>query len=313
MHSNVMSQIQFYDTTSTSTSTTPHHFQTMKTRHDRKATIKQRSTSHLDNTDETRLAGRRASVKVETSYKVRLRIVVVFCILTMPLIPQSHAVRGTTSTPHRVIISVVTCQGGVDPPWHVVSHFDLFPSRRGEEVLPLLSHHYSHFDAMRRVCPSSSCHYSHFDATRRVCPSSSCRDSLFPFRRDEEGLPLLFVLLFLFWRSELLSTSKFPILMWVPLHCFNVYIYIFLYMTIFKVYLLDFYPRVVETRHPYPQNPYPCARVRVSTGMGTGPAGDTRGLPVPFTTWESSWWWPSRHTSRHFECWSVDSWSLGGK
>jgi len=48
--------------------------------------------------------------------------------------------------------------------------------------------------------------------------------------------------------------------MWVPLHCFNVYI-IFLYMTIFKVYLLDFYPRVVETCHPYPQNPYPCAWV----------------------------------------------------
>ena len=40
MHSNVTSQIQFYDTTSTSTSTTPHHFRTMKTRHDRKATVK---------------------------------------------------------------------------------------------------------------------------------------------------------------------------------------------------------------------------------------------------------------------------------
>jgi len=45
MHSNVMSQIQFYDTTSTSTSTTPHHFWTTKTRHNRKATIKLHITS----------------------------------------------------------------------------------------------------------------------------------------------------------------------------------------------------------------------------------------------------------------------------
>jgi len=60
--------------------------------------------------------------------------------------------------------------------------------------------------------------------------------------------------------------SKFPISTWVPLHCFNVYI-IFLYMTIFKVYLLDFYPRVVETRHPYP-SPVPTKPVPVCMGTG---------------------------------------------
>jgi len=97
MDSNVTSQIQFYDTTSTSTSTTPHHFWTTKMRHNRKATIKLHITSGQHRWDKW-LAGRWASVKVETSYKVRLQIVVEFCILTMLLMPQSH--------------------------WHVVSHFN---------------------------------------------------------------------------------------------------------------------------------------------------------------------------------------------
>jgi len=151
-------------------------------------------------------------------------------------------------------------------------------SQRGEEGLPLLSHHYSHFDAMRRVCPSSSCHYSHFDVTRRVCPSSSCRyfcfDAVSSFPRRNSP-----------FRCGYRSTAL-------------MYIYIFLYMTIFKVYLLDFYPWVVETRHLYPRNPYPCAWVQVSTGTGTGPAGDTQGLPVPFTS-SIALSWPIRQASEN--------------
>jgi len=69
----------------------------------------------------------------------------------------------------------------------------------------LSSHHYSHFDVMRRVSPSSLCRYSRFNVMRRVSPSSLCRYSPFnmmrrvcpssPCRYSYFDVPLLFILL----------------------------------------------------------------------------------------------------------------------
>ena len=97
--------------------------------------------------------------------------------------------------------------------------------------------------------------------TRRVCPSSSCRYfcfdtvSSFPHRNSP-------------FQCGYRSTAL-------------MYIYIYLYMTIFKVYLLDFYPRVVETRHPYPRNPYPCARVWVRVQLEIPRGYPCHSLPIP--------------------------------
>jgi len=172
------------------------------------------------------------------------------------------------------------CHGEVGLPLLVMS---LFPFRRDEEGLPLLfvllfrfnvmrrvspssSCRYSHFNTMRRVSPSSLCHYSHFDVMRRVCPSSPCCYSHFD---EEEVYPS--------------SSYCYPHFEAVgTIHCFNLYIKIFVYNNIQSVYSC-LYPQVVETCHPYPQNPYLWTRVQVSMGTGMGSAGDTRGLPMPFT------------------------------
>ena len=41
----------------------------------------------------------------------------------------------------------------------------------------------------------------------------------------------------------------------------------------------------MKTRDPYPLKPQPVALPAGFTGTGTGTGGDTRGLPVPFTTY----------------------------
>jgi len=58
-----------------------------------------------------------------------------------------------------------------------------------------------------------------------------------------------------------------------------------MYLIIFKLYLVDLTRGLSKPVTHTHWNPYPHVRVWVPAGTGTGLAGDTRGLPVPFTTW----------------------------
>lgn len=187
-------------------------------------------------------AGRRASVKVETAYKVRLQTSVLFYISTYYALDSTE------------------------------------PHGEGDYVYPSPCHCFC-YDMSRRGRPSLTCCHSHFDSVRRALLTESLfpsrhgeeglpllTTSLFPFRRDEEGLPLLFVSLFPFRCDEeglpLLFVSLFlfrrskeatpplrttPIsTRQVPPHCFNIHIKFFVY----NMYLVDFTPGLLKPVTP---------------------------------------------------------------
>ena len=56
------------------------------------------------------------------------------------------------------------------------------------------------------------------------------------------------------------------------------------YIILFKMYLIDLPPGLLKTRDPYPLKPGPVDIPAGFTGTGMGTGGDTRGLPVPFTS-----------------------------
>jgi len=175
----------------------------------------------------------------------------------MLLNPQNHTVRGSTSssTPHRVIISVMTCQGGPPHPASPRKHvehaclgvFYMFatspcpswiPFRRDEEGLPLLFVSWLILPASTWWGGSPLLFVSFFPLRHDEEGLPLLFVSFFPLRHDEEGLPLLFVSLFPFRHNEeglsLPSVSLFH------------FVLNFLYIILSKVYLVVCTPGLLK-------------------------------------------------------------------